>query len=154
MSAPIVIPFIIVTVPVNVGDAPGAFKSNAVCVAVETGLSISDVLSAKAKYTMDLVIPLTTPVNVGESILALEFINDWVAVETGLDKSDVLSTLSRPTLAFVSPLTVPVKVVLYNVVIPVTFKVGHDTILLKVAFVELNDKAFEPLKNNYMRHHS
>ena len=57
------------TVPVNVGEANGAFKSKAVCVAVETGLSASDVLSTSSKPTIAFVIPETFPVNVGEIAL-------------------------------------------------------------------------------------
>ena len=53
------------TVPVNVGEAKGAFKSNAVCVAVETGLLASEVLSTLLKPTIVLSIPETVPVNVG-----------------------------------------------------------------------------------------
>ena len=41
------------------------FKFNAVCVAVDTGLFASDVLSTLPKPTILLVIPETVPVNVG-----------------------------------------------------------------------------------------
>ena len=54
-----------VGVPVKVGEANGAFKSNTVCVAVETGLLASVVLSTFAKPTMLCVIPPTVPVKVG-----------------------------------------------------------------------------------------
>ena len=53
------------TVPVNVGEASGAFKSSAVCVAVETGLAESAVLSTEPRPTIDFVIPVTDPVNAG-----------------------------------------------------------------------------------------
>ena len=53
--------------PVKVGDSKGAFRFNAVCAAVLTGLSASAVLSAFPKPTIDLVIPPTVPVKVGEA---------------------------------------------------------------------------------------
>ena len=56
-----------VTVPVNVGEASGDFRSSAVCVAVEIGLDASEVLSADPKPTIVFVIPETVPVNVGEA---------------------------------------------------------------------------------------
>ena len=64
------------TVPVNVGDARGAFDaksvllafaSKAVWVAVETGFNKSVVLSTFAKPTIDLLIPETVPVKVGDA---------------------------------------------------------------------------------------
>ena len=55
----------IVAMPVNVGVALFAFRSNAVCCAVDTGLAVSAVLSTEPKPTIDLVIPETVPVNVG-----------------------------------------------------------------------------------------
>ena len=55
------------TVPVKVGEANGAFKSNADWAKMETGLLASVVLSTLAKSTMLLVIPATIPVKVGES---------------------------------------------------------------------------------------
>ena len=48
-----------------------AFKFNAVCVAVETGLLASLVLSALPNPTIDFVIPPTVPVKVGEARFAL-----------------------------------------------------------------------------------
>jgi hypothetical protein len=45
-------------VPVKVGDAKGAFKSKAVCVAVEIGLFTSDVLSTFPNPTSPLTIPV------------------------------------------------------------------------------------------------
>ena len=54
-----------VTMPVNVGVALLAFRSNAACCAVDTGLAVSAVLSTEPKPTIDLVIPETVPVNVG-----------------------------------------------------------------------------------------
>ena len=56
-----------VTVPVNVGEANGAFRSSAVCVNVLMGLAASLVLSTFPKPTIVLVIPDTVPVNVGEA---------------------------------------------------------------------------------------
>jgi len=57
--------------PVKVGDSKGAFRFNAVCAAVLTGLSASAVLSALPKPTIDLVIPPTVPVKFGEAKGAL-----------------------------------------------------------------------------------
>ena len=54
-----------VAVPVKAGDAKGAFKSKAVCVAVDIGLPASDVLLTLANPTIVAVIPDTVPVNVG-----------------------------------------------------------------------------------------
>ena len=54
-------------VPVKVGEAKGAFKSKAVCVAVLTGLSASAVLSTFPRPTIALVIPPTVPVKVGDA---------------------------------------------------------------------------------------
>ena len=56
------------TVPVKVGEASGALRSKAVCVAVDTGLLASDVLSTLPRPTWVFVTPATVPVNVGESI--------------------------------------------------------------------------------------
>ena len=53
------------TVPVKVGFARGAFKSNAACVAVEMGLAASEVLFTLPKPTMVAVMPPTVPVKVG-----------------------------------------------------------------------------------------
>ena len=49
-----------IMVPVNVGEASGAFKSNAVCVAVEIGLSESEVLSTLPRPTDVLSIKLSS----------------------------------------------------------------------------------------------
>ena len=46
------------TVPVKVGEARGAFKSRAVCVAVDTGLLASVVLSTLDRPTSVFVIPV------------------------------------------------------------------------------------------------
>ena len=53
------------TVPVKVGLATGAFKLRASCVAIETGLLASAVLSTLPSPTMDFMMPLTVPVKVG-----------------------------------------------------------------------------------------
>ena len=124
------------TVPVNVGLSIGAFnarpivtseefalKSKTVCVAVDTGLLISLVLSTLFKPTIDFVIPPTVPVNVGLLIFAFNAKLDvtsvvfafksnavCVAVDIGLFISLVLSALPKPTIDFVIPPTVPVKV--------------------------------------------
>ena len=63
-----------VGVPVNAGEASGALKSSAVCVAVETGLLASEVLSTLPSPTCVAVTPETVPVNVGEAIGALSLI--------------------------------------------------------------------------------
>jgi len=55
------------TVPVNVGDASGALRLRAVCVAVDIGLRASVVLSTLARPTIVLSIPVTVPVNAGEA---------------------------------------------------------------------------------------
>ena len=57
-----------VGVPVKSGEASGAFASSAVCVAVDTGLLASEVLSTEPSPTIDLVTPPTVPVNVGLAI--------------------------------------------------------------------------------------
>ena len=62
------------TVPVNVGEASGAFRSRAVCVAVEIGLDKSEVSLTFVKPTIAFVIPFTVPVNVGEAIGAFKSI--------------------------------------------------------------------------------
>ena len=98
------------TLPENIGETKFAFKSKADCVAVETGLLASVVLSTLSNPTIDLVIPLTVPVNVGEAKLAFKSKADCVAVETGLFASVVLSTLSNPTIDLVIPPTMPVNV--------------------------------------------
>ena len=86
-----------VGLPVNDGESKLAFKSKAVCVAVETGLFASDVLSTLPSPTIPFDTPLTVPVKVGESKLAFKSSAVCVAVDTGLFASDVLSTLPRPT---------------------------------------------------------
>ncbi len=53
------------TVPVKVGDARLAFKSSAVCWAVDTGLAVSAVLFTFPSPTIVAVIPDTVPVKVG-----------------------------------------------------------------------------------------
>ena len=76
------------TVPVNVGDANGAFKatsellafaSNAAWVAVETGFNKSVVLSTFANPTIDLLIPETVPVNVGDAKGAFKATSELLA---------------------------------------------------------------------------
>ena len=54
-----------VTVPVKVGLARLAFKSSAVCCAVDTGLLASLVLVTLPNPTIDAVTPDTVPVKVG-----------------------------------------------------------------------------------------
>ena len=64
LSNPILVNNVVVTVPVNVGEAKGANKFNAVYVAVDTGFNRSVVLSTLPKPTIALVIPFVVPVNV------------------------------------------------------------------------------------------
>ena len=108
------------------------FKSNADCVAFETGLAASDVLSTEPNPTINLVTPETVPVNAGETNDAFEskseafafkaraaftsavfdfkFKAACAAEEIGFSESDVLSTEPKPTIDFVMPEIVPVKV--------------------------------------------
>ena len=68
-----------INVPVKVGLVKLAFKFSAVCVAVDTGLLASLVLSTLLKPTMLLVIPLIFPVKVGFAIGAyIRFADDVV----------------------------------------------------------------------------
>jgi hypothetical protein len=60
-----------VGVPVNVGEARLALRSNAVWVAVDTGLLASEVLSTFPRPTCVAVTPETVPVKVGEAVGAL-----------------------------------------------------------------------------------
>ena len=80
VGAVIEAPVGIVTVPVNVGEARLALRSRAVCVAVETGLLASLVLSAFPKPTS----PLTKPE--GEVIVLLVNVCEPVVV-TRIDVS-------------------------------------------------------------------
>ena len=98
------------TAPVKVGEANGAFKSNAACWAVETGLLASLVLVTLPRPTMPAVMPLTVPVNVGDSSGAFKSNAACWTVETGLLASLVFVTLPNPTIPAVMPLTVPVNV--------------------------------------------
>ena len=97
-------------VPVKVGDANGARRLRALCVAVEIGFARSWVLSTLPRPTMPAVTPETVPVKVGDANGARRFRAVCVAVEMGFARSWVLSTLPRPTMAAVTPETVPVKV--------------------------------------------
>ena len=93
--------------------------------AVDTGLSISAVLSTLPRPKVVLSNPVGIPVNTGLSLLikldsaakALSLsarIAAAVAVDTGLFKSEVLSTSDKPIIAFVTPVTVPVNIGLAN----------------------------------------
>ena len=59
-----------VTVPLKLGEARFAFKSSAVCCAVETGLPASLVLLTFPKPTIDAVMPVTLPVKLGDARFA------------------------------------------------------------------------------------
>ena len=89
--------------PVNVGDARFAFKSRAVCCAVETGLLASLVLSTFPRPTSPLTIPVGVLITGDVSVLFVR-----VAVAARSVELDVLSTLPSPT----SPLTKPVGAVI------------------------------------------
>ena len=91
--------------PVSVGDAKFAFRSREVCVAVETGLLASLVLSTFVKPISAFTIP------VGEFIIGLAnvlLVN--VAVAAFFAASLVLFTFPKPTIVEVIPVTVPVKI--------------------------------------------
>ena len=79
-------------VPIKLGEAKVAFKSNAVWVAVLIGFNKSVVLSTLLKPTIDLEIPPTVPVKVGEAKGAFkandEFTSDVFAFRA---KEDVTS---------------------------------------------------------------
>ena len=97
------------TVPVKTGDASGAKRLRADCVAVEIGFAASLVLLTLPNPTMAAVIPDTVPVKAGDAKGALRSRAACVAVEIGFAASLVLLTLPRPTMAAVIPETVPVK---------------------------------------------
>ena len=93
---------------------------NAAWVAVDMGLSISEVLSTSDNPTISLVIPPTVPVNVGLAKGANKASAAWAlcasannaaatALDTGLSISVVLSTLSNPTDSFDIPVITPVN---------------------------------------------
>ena len=98
------------TVPVNVGLAKSALRSNAAWCAVDTGLPISVVLSTLVNPTIALVMPPTVPVNVGLAKFALRSNAACWSVDTGLPISVVLSTFPNPTIPLEIPFTVPVNV--------------------------------------------
>ena len=66
-------------VPVKVGLLNGAFESNAVCVAVETGFAKSLVLSTLPNPTILFVMPESVPVNARLFIGAFAFTDVFVA---------------------------------------------------------------------------
>jgi len=72
------------------------FKFKAVCVAVDTGLFASLVLSTLPKPTIVLSIPLTVPVKVGDAKSAFKFKAVCVAVDTGLFASLVVVYITKP----------------------------------------------------------
>ena len=98
-----------VSVPVKVGEANGARRLRALCVAVEMGFARSWVLSTLPRPTMLAVTPETVPVKVGDANGARRSRAVCVAVEIGFARSWVLSTFPSPTMAAVMPDTVPVK---------------------------------------------
>ena len=93
------------TVPVNVGEARLAFKSNAVCVAVDIGLFASLVLSTFPSPTSPLT-KVTTPVLPATEVTKLVLSNR-------LDKSKVkvvASSLVKVTIP--NPSIVPLEIAL------------------------------------------
>ena len=146
-----------VTVPVNVGDANGDFKSNDVVTAAGTGLFASEVLSTFERPTIAFVIPETVPENVGDANVAYDDKLDkrayddndavvaydesdeidankfnalCVAELMGLLTSEVLSTFDKPTMVLSIPPTVPENVGDANVAY--ALKSGADILLIAV----------------------
>ena len=76
-----------------------SFASSAACVAVETGLSTSLVLSTFNNPTIALVIPLTVPVKVGDSIFAFKL----MALKYGLSIAAVSAIFSLVSAPFTLP---------------------------------------------------
>ena len=77
---------------VDAAVAEASFASNAVCVAVETGLLASEVLSTFPSPTIDFVIPCTVPVKVGFAEGAL--VPTKVARVAAVDSSAVRASAS------------------------------------------------------------
>ena len=103
-----------VTVPVNVGEAIGAFAAKLVVTvdakfasSPSAAASSSSVLSAagapvRSALTCDVASAIASDLAVAIAVAC--------AVETGFEASAVSSTFPRPTCAFVTPATVPVNV--------------------------------------------
>ena len=122
----------------KVGDASGAFRSNAVCWEVETGLDASLVSSTLPSPTIVLVIPETVPVNVGDAIVALRSKAVCCDVETGLDASLVSSTLPRPTIDLVIPTVVPPMYKLPPIPTPPATWRAPDAVLVETVVLVIN----------------
>ena len=102
-----------VGMPVRDGLASDAFKSNAVCVAVEMGLSASDVLFTLPKPTMVAVMPLTLPVKIGLARGAFKS-NAVLRFDVSVETADVTNAVVAiwvvfVPLAAVGALGVPVR---------------------------------------------
>ncbi len=118
------------TIPVKVGDSKGAFKSkfafeafvsNAACVATETGLLASLVLSKFPKPTIAAVTPETVPVNVGDAEGAFKSNAVCIAAEIGLLTSLVLSTWSNSNVILAPVIVVAFVPPFSTATTPVTF---------------------------------
>ena len=160
-TLPLVIPDIDVApvkfiAPVKAGDAKGAFRSKALCVAVDIGLDASLVLSTLANPTLLLVIPdidvapvkFIAPVKAGDAKGAFRSKAFCVVVDIGFDKSLVLSTLLKPTIDLVIPVTVPenvgdtkgafrakaVSVSLFKYLFAATVESARDKLVMSVLF--------------------
>lgn len=106
-----------VTVPVNVGDASGAFSARSVSSAIVPSLSwkvyvraavfefvkkLVNVFSAFLKFILNNVSPAYPPVASFPLVSCFRFSAVCCAVETGLFASLVLSAFPRPTCVFVT----------------------------------------------------
>ena len=75
------------TVPVNVGDARFAFKSNAVCCVVLTGLFASEVLSTLPRPTSPLTIPVGVVITGEVSVLLVKVSAPAIVAKFPSDKA-------------------------------------------------------------------
>ena len=103
-----------VTVPVNVGEASGAFRPRFV-VTVDAKFASSPSAAASSSSVLSAAgAPVSNALTCDvASAIASDFavaIAVACAVDTGFAVSDVLSTFPRPTWALVTPETVPVNV--------------------------------------------
>ena len=98
------------TVPVKVGLASGAFRSRALCVAVDTGLLASAVISTLPRPTMDLEMPLTAPVKVLLLIGAFRSRDDCKPLTSVISIPAILLPNATGPLNKASPLIVVVPV--------------------------------------------
>ena len=97
-------------VPEKLASTILALRFKAFCVAVETGLLVSEVSSTLVNPTIAFVIPLTVPVKVAPARLALAFkvfVNSELLIVPLTDKL-LLNETSPPTISL-PVLVVPVK---------------------------------------------